>query len=248
MKIGGLQKLSLLDYPGYIAAIIFTQGCNFQCQFCYNPMLVWPASREGSKLKYKAPSNDWGQEGHSGISEYDLFVFLKKRAGKLDAVVITGGEPTLHPDLPEFIEKIRQLGYKIKLDTNGTNPTILEKLLKQKLVDYIAMDIKAPEKKYEKVTGVKINLDDIKKSIKLIMNSELPYEFRTTMVPGLHGSEDIAGIGKLIQGARLWYLQQFKSDTDLVNKQLEGEKAYTKKDLEKIQEAGDGFVKKCEVR
>lgn len=248
MIIGGLQKLSLLDYPGYIAAIIFTQGCNFHCQFCYNPMLVWPASREGSKLKYKAPSNDWGQEGHSGISEDDLFVFLKKRTGKLDAVVITGGEPTIQSDLSEFIEKIRALGYKIKLDTNGTNSTMLKKLLEKKLIDYIAMDIKAPAEKYEEVTGVKANLEEIKKSINLIINSGLPYEFRTTLVPGLHRPEDIAGIGKLIQGASLWYLQQFKSDTDLINKKFEGIKAYTKIDLEKMREIGEGFVKKCEIR
>jgi len=163
MLIGGLEKLTLIDYPGEVAAIIFTQGCNFRCQFCYNPMLVWPL--EDSKMKYR--------KDHSLIEESDLFAFLRSRVGKLDGVVITGGEPTLHADLPEFINKIKALGYKVKLDTNGTNQEMLEKLINipltrgQNLIDYIAMDLKAPLDKYEKVTGAKVSLANIKKSVKI---------------------------------------------------------------------------------
>jgi len=153
MIIGGLQKFSLLDYPGHIAAIIFTQGCNFKCQFCYNPMLVWP-----SKV------NKFKQKDHPFQNKEDgLFDFLKLRVNKLDAVVISGGEPTIHPDLVDFIAKIKKLGYLVKLDTNGTNPEIIKDLLKKKLVDYIAMDIKAEEGKYSKVVGKKVNFAKIKK-------------------------------------------------------------------------------------
>lgn len=257
MKIGGLQKFSLLDYPNKISAIIFTQGCNFRCQFCYNPMLVWPTSMdEGSRLKYETwlnnqeskPSYDEDQIGHTLFLEDDLFDFLQKRLHKLDAVVITGGEPTLHSDLPEFLNKIKKMGYHIKLDTNGTNPEMLKKLLAQDLVDYFAMDIKAPAVKYEKITGVKVNLDNIKKSVKIIKESGKPYEFRTTVVPGLHEMGDIAGLGELINGAELWYLQYFKSDTELVNAGLEGKKAFTGIELEKMRKEGEGWVKRCLIR
>ena len=145
MIIGGLQKISLLDYPGHISAIIFTQGCNFRCPFCYNPMLVEPAGSGKSKYLEKIKQKDYPT-----IEEDNLFAFLKKRQGKLDAVVITGGEPTIHRDLPNFLNKIKKLDYKIKLDTNGTNPLLLQQLIKKKLVDYIAMDIKSSFDNYHK--------------------------------------------------------------------------------------------------
>lgn len=242
MLIGGLQKFSLLDYPGFLAAIIFTQGCNFKCQFCYNPMLV------------VVPQKDH----HSEIKEDDLFAFLKTRIGKLDAVVITGGEPTIHSDLPKFIAEIRKLGYLVKLDTNGSCPEMLQKLIELKLVDYIAMDIKAPEDKYCKVVGVPADFDKIKKSVKIIMQSKLPpadaqamagkYEFRTTIAPGLLNKDDIKKIGKIIKGADKWYLQQFKSDIDLVNKKMEKIKPYSDKEMEEMREVAGKYVKKCEVR
>lgn len=225
MLIGGLEKLSLLDYPGQIAAIVFTQGCNFRCHFCYNPLLVLP--RSGTDIK---------QKDLSLISEDDLFVFLKKRLGKLDAVVITGGEPTIHRDLPEFIAKIKALGYLVKLDTNGTNPAMLQRLLDKKLIDYLAMDVKAPWDKYEIVVGVKPDLSKIKKSVKIIMNSGLPYEFRTTVAPDLLTPEDIVALAAELKGAKLWYLQKFESNKDLVDPKFQGAKSYTDKEMKAMAE------------
>lgn len=245
MIIGGLQKFSLLDYPEHLSAIIFTQGCNFRCQFCYNPMLV----RFAGKINHNIPSpKSEDQRGHTYIKEDDLFSFLKKRLGKLDAVVITGGEPTIHADLPKFIKKIKSLGYKIKLDTNGAQPEILKKLVEEQLIDYLAMDIKASEKKYKLVTGEQPDLAKIKKSIKIIKESGLPYEFRTTIVPGLHEKNDIKEIGKLIKGGAKWFLQQFKSDMDLINKKLKRTKPYTEKEIKEMCKEARKYVKFCEVR
>lgn len=246
--------MTLIDFPGELAAIVFTQGCNFRCQFCYNPMLVWP-EKEG-KLKY--------QRDHSRIKEDDLFAFLKSRKGKLSGVVITGGEPTLHKDLPDFIKKIKDAGFKIKLDSNGTNPEMLEKVLEEKLIDYLAMDIKAPLDKYEEVIGVKVrpvksgeagaklfngvNLENIQKSIKIIKESGVSYEFRTTLVPSLHKKEDIEEMGKLIAGADKWYLQFFKSDTDLVNKNFQNKARFSEKEMKEMLEIAKKYAKKCDVR
>lgn len=249
MIIGGLQKFSLLDYPEHMSAIIFTQGCNFRCQYCYNPMLVWPIGN--GKLKdISSPALDGDQQkGHPQIiSESDLFAFLKSRVGKLDAIVITGGEPTIHNDLAEFIARIRKLGYKIKLDTNGANPDMIKKLVKENLVDYMAMDIKAPMEKYDSVVGVQPDLKKLKKSIKIIRKSGLPYEFRTTVVPKLIELDDVKVIGKLIKGVDKWYLQQFKTETDLVNKSFEGLKPYSVKELEKMCQESKRYVRECRVR
>ena len=215
MIIGGLEKLSLLDYPDHLAAIVFTQGCNFRCHFCYNPMLVLPQSGKDVEIKK--------EKGFSPLSTEDLFLFLKERFGRLEGVVVTGGEPTIHPDLPEFIRKIKDIGYLVKLDTNGTNPEMLAGLIEAKLIDYIAMDMKAPFAKYSKTVNVNLDWDNIEKSVKIIMKSGLPYEFRTTVVPGLL-KKDFHEMGKIIQGADKWYLQAFKSDTDLVNQEYFGKK------------------------
>jgi len=230
MLLGGLQKLSLLDYPEHIAAIIFTQGCNFRCHFCYNPQLVVP------------------QKDYPSITEDSLFGFLEKRRGKIDSAVITGGEPTLHPDLPEFIKKIKDFSYLIKLDTNGTNPAMLAKLLREKLIDYIAMDLKAPLKKYNLVTGVETPLNNIKKSVKIIMRSGIPYEFRTTVVPIFHNKTDIAKMGEIIKGAEKWYLQKFQSNVNLVDEKFKEEKSYTDKEMKKLGDIASKYVKFCEVR
>jgi len=246
MIIGGLQKFSLLDYPGRVSAIIFTKGCNFRCQFCYNPMLVWPI--EVSKSKYAHLKNGEQQKVHPTINQDELFVFLKSRAGKLDAVVLTGGEPCLQKDLPEFIRKIKALGFLVKLDTNGSHPEVLAKLIKEKLVDYIAMDLKAPEDKYKTVTGVRADFKKVRRSVKLIMRSDLPYEFRTTVVPGLINKDDIAAMGRIIKGADKWYLQNFKSNIALVERELEGRVPYNARQLKALAEIGKKFVKKCEVR
>ena len=252
MIIGGLQKFSLLDYPDCVSAIIFTQGCNFRCQFCYNPMLVWP--KKVGKSKYA--QNVTGasrltaeqQKDHPKISEDDLFVFLRSRVGKLDAIVITGGEPCLQKDLPEFIGKIKKLGFLIKLDTNGSYPEMLAKLIKEKLIDYVAMDLKAPTNKYEEVIGAEIDLDKIEKSVKIIRQSGLPYEFRTTVVPGLLNKDDISEMGKTIKGVDKWYLQKFQSNVDLVGRDLERRVPYNSRQMNELAEIGKKYVKKCEVR
>jgi pyruvate formate lyase activating enzyme len=241
MIIGGLEKLTLLDYPDHLAAIIFTQGCNFRCHFCYNPMLVWP-SFPGSDEKNKK------EKGFSPLSTEDLFLFLSERFGRLEGVVITGGEPTLHPDLPEFIKKIKAIGYLVKLDSNGTNPAMLESLLRDKLIDYIAMDLKAPYEKYEETVGVAVDYKKLQKSVKIIMNSGLPYEFRTTVVPGLLEKDDFAAMGEAIKGAKKWYLQFFKSDTDLVDVEYETHPPYTKKEMAEFAKIGSEYVDLCEVR
>ena len=231
--------MTLIDYPGQLAAIVFTKGCNFRCHFCYNPLLVWP-DRETDEKKY--------EKTYSPISEDEFFLFLRSRKGRLDGVVITGGEPTLHRDLPEFIKKIRALGYKIKLDTNGTNPEVLSGLLKEKLLDYIAMDLKAPDDKYEKVTGVKINCQNLEKSVKMVIESGLPHEFRTTVVPGLLELSDFDKMGTAISGADAWYLQKFKSDTELVDRDLEKHAPFSDKEMEEMASVGKKYVKICEVR
>ena len=165
MLIGGVEKTSLVDYPEKLTAVVFTIGCNFRCGYCHNPELI--KLKEDSKI----------------LDETDLFVYLEKRKGLLDAVTITGGEPTLQPDLYNFIKKIKNIGYLIKLDTNGTNPEVLEKLLRENLLDYIAMDIKNSIDNYNKVVRNFTDKEKILKSIDLIMKSGLNYEFRTTTLP-----------------------------------------------------------------
>lgn len=247
MIIGGLQKFSLLDYPGHLAAIIFTQGCNFRCHFCYNPMLVRPPD----DLSYVSAPTDLkvGAEAKDHrLALSDLFVFLSSRAGKLEGVVITGGEPTIHPDLPDFIRQIRELGFKIKLDTNGTNPEMLEKLIESRLVDYLAMDIKGSPARYSEVTGVAVDLEKVKKSVKIIMESGLPYEFRTTLVPGLIDKQDLKSMGELIKDAKKWYLQQFKSDIDLVDNDFRGAAGFKASELKEFVQTAAAYAVSCELR
>jgi pyruvate formate lyase activating enzyme len=240
MIIGGLEKLTLLDYPDHLAAIIFTQGCNFRCHFCYNPLLVLPHQGRDEKNKK--------EKGFSPFSPQNLFLFLQERRGRLEGVVITGGEPTLHPDLPGFIKAIKDLGYLVKLDTNGTNPEMLEQLIADRLIDYVAMDIKAPLAKYAAVVGVPVNCNNLKKSVKIIKSSGLPYEFRTTVVPGLLEAADFTAMGELIKGASKWYLQNFKSDTDLVDSRYQSQPAYTAEEMAALAVTGRRYVKLCEVR
>jgi len=212
MKIGGLQKVSLIEYPGKICAIIFTQGCNFNCPYCYNAELVDP------NLYREC------------LPEDEIFSFLAKRKGKLDAVTITGGEPTIQPDLIEFVKYVRKIGYLIKIDTNGSYPKVIEKLISKKLVDYIAMDLKGPLSKYMIVTRSQINEDEIKQSIEIIMKSGIPYEFRTTILKQLLDENDILEIGNLIKGASLYILQQFVP-TRTLDKNFHNYEAYTREEM-----------------
>jgi pyruvate formate lyase activating enzyme len=252
MRIGGLEKLSLIDYPGELAAVVFAAGCAFRCPFCYNPLLVLPFY---GKNKNSSLPKGKEEEGRSSLNEGGLFHFFEKRKDKLGAVVISGGEPTMQPDLPEFIRRLRELGYKIKLDTNGTNPDMLKKLLAEKLIDYLAMDLKAAPEDYPRATGIKFDFEKIRESVRIIMGQRLLagrqsllYEFRTTCVPGFIDEAAIEKIGELIKGADKWYLQNFKSDTKLIDKKLEGKSGFSKKKMEEFAAIGKKYVKKCEVR
>ena len=229
MIIGGFQKFSLIDYPGKICAIVFTRGCNFRCPYCHNPELV------NTDLFL------------SSISEEKIFSFLEKRKGKLDAVEITGGEPTLQPDLIEFLEKIKDMGFLVKLDSNGTNPDIIEEVIKNKLVDYLAMDVKAPLEKYKEITCVDVDTHKIRSNIKLIMNSGIDYEFRTTIVKSLLSKEDIIKIGELIKGANLYILQKFVPSKTL-NPDFVNETTYSDEEFTEMKNKMEKYVKRCIVR
>ncbi len=230
MILGGLQKLTLIDYPGKIAATVFTIGCNFYCPFCHNPELVDP-----QKIK-----------DQPRVSEEEFFEFLKGRQGLLEGVCITGGEPTLQTDLPEFIKKIKELGFLVKLDSNGTHPNVIEKLLADKLVDYVAMDIKAPLEKYKKVAGPSISLEDIQRSVELTRLAP-DYEFRTTILPAIHSKKDILSIGRWLQGAKKYFLQQFRPIKTL-NPAFENEKPFKWDDVVKFKNTLEIFFDKVEIR
>jgi len=183
MRLGGYQKLTLIDFPGTIATTVFTVGCSFRCGFCHNPELV-------IKSQFPALNN----------LEEEFFEHLAKRKGKLEGVCITGGEPTIQPDIIQFIKKIKAMGFKVKLDSNGTRPDVLKTIIKEKLVDFIAMDIKNSPEHYSETVGLNADIARIKLSVKMIMNSQIPYEFRTTVVPGIHTEEDFVKISKWIKG------------------------------------------------
>ncbi|MCX6761001.1 MAG: anaerobic ribonucleoside-triphosphate reductase activating protein [Candidatus Nealsonbacteria bacterium] len=231
IEIGGLQKTTLIDYPGRLAATVFLIGCNFRCPFCYSAELVLP-----DKIK-----------NQPRISQKDFFSFLKERKGLLEAITVCGGEPSLNKDLPVFIRKIKKLGYLVKLDTNGSNPGMLKRLIKEKLVDYIAMDIKAPKENYEKAVGKVINVGDIEKSIDILKQNKVDYEFRTTIVPTIHSKEDIIKIVKWISPAKKYYLQSFRAEK-MINSKLEKIKPYPKEFLSDIKKEIFRFFEVCEIR
>ncbi len=228
MKIGGFQKTSLLDYPDRISAIVWTVDCNFKCPFCYNKNLV-----DGNVELF---------------NEDEVLSFLKKRKGLLEALSISGGEPFLQKDILDFTSKVKKLGYLVKIDTNGTFPERLKELIDKKLVDYVSMDIKAPKNKYSKLAGIKANLKKIEQSIEIIKNNAPDYEFRTTFVPDLLKKEDIIEIAKWLEGAKRFYLQQFKSDTPLISSKLDNVAPYSKEDIIKTLEEIKPFFKSCDVR
>lgn len=205
MQIGGVQKTSLLDYPDKISAIVFTCGCNFRCGYCHNPELI---------VVKNEPT--WTTAG--------FFEFLNTRKGKLDGVVITGGEPCIQNGLIDFIKQIKDMGFLVKLDTNGTYPQVLKEVLP--FVDYIAMDIKAPLYKYKNITKVNIDTEKIKDSINIIMNSGVEYEFRTTVVKSQLDKKDFEAIGELIKGAEKYYLQKFVP-SKILDPNLISEKTYS---------------------
>lgn len=250
MEIGGLQKTTLIDYPGKIACTVFTVGCNFRCPFCYSSELVLP-----EKTKFQPR-----------ISEESFFAFLEERRGLLEGVVLCGGEPTIHPDLPSFAERIKKMDYLVKLDTNGSNPDKLEELINDKLIDYVAMDIKAPldfgfqspilnfqtnppsKNNYEEMTGGMADLENIRKSISILQQGKIGYEFRTTVSPGLK-KEDILKMADYIRNENAsYFLQEFKGNKDVIDPRILNLPTLKEKDLKKIaNEIKHGF-KDCQVR
>ncbi len=229
MLIGGLQKTSLIDYPDKVSCVIFTLGCNFRCPFCQNVDLVLDTE--------EAPA----------ISENYFFRFLESRKNLLDGVVITGGEPLIQKDIEDFIEKIKSMGFLVKLDTNGSLPDVLRKLTGKKLVDYIAMDIKSTPEKYEKACGCGVDAEKIKKSVEIIMNSGVDYEFRTTAIPRLQTKEDFRKIGEWLKGAKKYFLQRFSNERTL-DRAFKRYPPYTQKEMAEIRKNLSKCFGKCEVR
>lgn len=232
MLISGLQKLTLLDYPGKVACTVFTAGCDLRCPFCHNASLVLPELL--------------GQDG-GAISEGELMSFLRKRQGVLDGVAITGGEPLLHRELPQLLEKIRELGYRIKLDTNGTFPERLEELIKAGLVDRVAMDIKNSPELYGRTVGIEaFDLAPVERSKDLLLEGRVDYEFRTTVVRGLHTRESIVGTAKWIAGAKEYYLQQFKDSGNVIA--IDGLSEYNEEEMHSLADAAAQYVPSVQVR
>ncbi len=201
MKISGLQKLTLLDFPSKMACTVFTYGCNFRCGFCHNALLVT-------------------EENSDNISEDEFFAFLKKRQGILEGVCISGGEPTLQKDLYDFIKKVKTMDYAVKLDTNGTNPRLLETLLRENLLDYVAMDIKNSPEKYSLTCRCEVDMSAIKESVSLIKESNIDYEFRTTTVREYHTAEDFHSIAEWLEGDSKYFLQHFEDSGNLIGDNL----------------------------
>lgn len=219
MLISAIQKFTMLDYPEHTACIVFTPGCNFRCGYCHNPEFVLPEMIAEIRSSF--------------IPEDIFFHFLEQRVGKLDGVVITGGEPTLMPDLMPFIEKIRNLGFMVKLDSNGGRPEVLEKLFAANLLDYIAMDVKTSLAEYPKLVGPRLNPHNIQKSIELIMNAGIQYEFRTTMMKELHTPEILESMSEMMRDARQFFLQTFRPQKTLDPK-FENYQAFSSSELENI--------------
>lgn len=202
MKILAIQKTTLIDYPGHVAATVFLAGCNFRCPWCYSKELVMP------ELIGEAPE----------VSPQELFGFLESKKGFLEGIVLCGGEPTINPELPQFIKKIKGLGFLVKLDTNGSNPQMLAKLINEKLIDYTAMDIKLPKERYDQVFFTAIPVENIQKSIDILKASGVDYEFRTTVVPGVHTEDDLVLMAEWIGGGKnppKYFLQNFRAERNI---------------------------------
>jgi len=231
MQIGGLQKLTLIDYPGRLAATVFLCGCNFRCPWCYSSELVLP-----EKIKNQPK-----------ISEKEFFDFLKERKTLLEGLVLCGGEPTYHKELPDLIKKIKKLGFLVKLDTNGSNPKMIKKLIDNKLIDYVAMDVKLPKEKYPKIYGKRVKIKNIEESIKILKEGKIDGEFRTTIVPKILQKEDILKIARWISPAKKYFLQNFRPEKT-VDPKFEKIKPYPQEYLLEIQKAISPFFEICQVR
>ena len=232
MLISWINKFSLIDYPWQVSCIVFTPGCNFRCGFCHNSEFVLP---EKLKQVYKTL-----------IPEKAIFNFLEKRKWLLSWVSICGWEPTIHNDLPNFCQKVKEMWFLVKLDTNGQSPEIIKELLNKKLVDYIAMDIKNEVWKFSESAWIKLDEKPYLESIKLIIDSSIDYEFRTTVIKWIHNKNIINNIAKYISWAKAYYLQNYKSWKTL-DENFKWE-SFSENELEKFKEIGEKYVKKCELR
>jgi len=229
MQIAGLQKMTLLDYPGKVACTVFLGGCNFRCPFCHNPDLVFSSNQEES------------------ISEQDFLAFLSQRKGFLDGVCITGGEPMLEKDLVPFIQRIRTMGYLVKLDTNGSFPDRLQYLLDSGLVDYVAMDIKNSKARYGETIGIAgYDTAMVEQSVSLLMEGSVPYEFRTTLVRENHTAEDIKAMGAWLKGCRSYFLQTFVDSGNLLGR--ENMTAFSKEEMEASKNLLKSYIEAISIR
>lgn len=229
MRIAALQRVTLIDYPGKIGATVFTQGCNFRCPYCHNPELVDPARYEPI------------------ISEKEVLSFLDKRRGKLDAVTVTGGEPSIHRSLGRFLETLREMGYLIKIDTNGSNPDVVEKIISRKLVDYLAMDVKGPLDKYGEIASVKIDTSKIRRSIEIITSSGIEHEFRTTILRSQLNLQDLISVARLIKKAHLYVLQPFVP-SKILNSSFLSEASYSQEEFSTIRDNLEKVVTRVVIR
>jgi len=230
ISIKGIQKTSLIDYPPYTASVVFLGGCNFRCGFCHNPELVV------------------GFDNFKDMNVEKVIKQLKSKKKWIDGICITGGEPTLYPDLYKFIYELKKEGFLIKLDTNGTNSETLQYLIDNKLIDYVAMDIKAPLDKYEKVVCAGVDKEAVQKSVDIIKNSKIEYEFRTTAVPGLLGKEDFQKIGKWLKGSEKFCIQQFRNSKELIDKELKNIQPYNQKELEEFSDLLKPYFNTIEIK
>jgi len=236
MQIADLQKLSLIDYPGKLSCTIFLFGCNFKCGFCHNPELVLP------------------EKAIVGYKEEDVLNFLKSRKKYLDGVCITGGEPLINKSLPEFLDKVKRIGYKIKIDTNGSNPELLKLIIEKGLVDYIALDVKIDKENYDILCGKEVNLKDIEKSMEIILDSGLNYEFRTTVIRSYHNIEVFKKIGKWIFSTRnskprKFYIQNFiPREGKLIDEKFEKIQSFDDKELEEMKNAVSEYFEDVIIR
>lgn len=229
MFISGLQKLTLLDYPGKVACTIFTGGCNFRCPFCHNASLVLPDMVDNA------------------IPDDEILSFLKKRAGTLDGVAVTGGEPLLHKGIDDFLRRVKELGYPVKLDTNGSFPDHLEKIISEGLADKIAMDIKNSPALYPETVGVPgFDIAPVARSKELLLSGGIEYEFRTTVVKGLHTRESLEEAAEWIRGAKEYYLQQFKDSGSIIN--INGLGAFSESEMKELADAVTKHVPSVKLR
>lgn len=228
--IKGWNKTSLIDFSPNVASVIFLGGCNFKCPYCHNPELV---------LNFNSLPE---------IKEEEIIDYLSDKKKWVDGVVITGGEPTIHPKLPLLISKINKLGFLVKLDTNGTNPLVIKDLIDKKLIDYVAMDIKANLEKYDEAAGVEVDKDKIQQSVDILKNSSIDVEFRTTVVPGLVGKKEIFFIAKWLKGSKNFVIQNFRNTGAMIDNKLKEMKPFSKKELDEMKEIASEYFEKVVVK